>query len=91
MQKTISIELGYYGHQAELFQELFKEYSKEPNQYGTFLEFANITDRAVNMGVIAYTNAFENETHFNQVLMRKLKWFFIGEKIKSSELYKQII
>lgn len=91
MEKTISIELGYFGHQAELFQELFSEYSQIPNQYGTFLEFTNVTDRVVNMGVVAYTNAFENEYHFNQVLMRKLKWFYIGEKIKSSELYKEII
>jgi hypothetical protein len=90
MKKVNYYNLGYIGHNSEAFQELFSEYSKTPNEYGFFLEFENFT-HGINEGLSVVTNAFENESHFNEVLISKLKWFFLETKMKSSELYKQII
>ena len=90
MKNVNYYNLGYIGHNAEPFQELFSEYSKTPNEYGYFLEFQNLTE-GINEGVQVVSNCFENESHFNEVLMNKLKWFYLESKMKSSELYKQII
>ncbi len=56
MKNVNYYNLGYIGHNAEAFQELFSEYSKTPNEYGYFLEFQEV-------GVVS--NCFENESHFN--------------------------
>ena len=90
MKNVNFYNLGYIGHNAEPFQELFSEYSKTPNEYGYFVEFENFT-HGINEGVSVSTNAFQNESHFNEILVSKLKWFFLEEKMKSSELYKQLI
>lgn len=90
MKNVNFYNLGYIGHNAEPFQELFSEYSKTPNEYGYFVEFENFT-HGINEGVSVSTNAFQNESHFNEILVSKLKWFFLKEKMKSSELYKQLI
>jgi hypothetical protein len=90
MKNVNYYNLGYIGHNAEPFQQLFSEYSKTPNKYGYFLEFENFT-HGINEGVSVSTNAFQNESHFNEILMSKLKWFYLESKMKSSKLYKQII
>lgn len=69
---TIQIDLGFMGHNAEKLQELFKDYSPTPNKYGKFLRFENYTAYALNEGVFAETNCFEDEKHFNDRLMMKL-------------------
>jgi hypothetical protein len=68
---TIQIDLGFIGHNAEKLQELFKGYSPTPNKYGKFLRFENYT-YVLNEGVFAETNSFEDEKHFNDMLMIKL-------------------
>ena len=70
--KTISIDLGFIGHNADKLQELFKDYSPTPNKYGKFLKFENYTAYVVNEGVYATTNCFEDEQHFNDRFMMKL-------------------
>jgi hypothetical protein len=90
MKRVRFYNLGYIGHNAEAFQELFSEYSKLPNEYGRFLEFENVTN-GINEGLAVVTNCFESESHFNEVLMSKLKWFYLESKMKSSKLYKEII
>lgn len=90
MKNVNYYNLGYIGHNAEPFQQLFSEYSKTPNEYGYFLEFENFT-HGINEGVSVSTNAFQNESHFNEILISKLKWFYLESKMKSSKLYKEII
>jgi|688.fasta_scaffold02507_9 hypothetical protein len=81
MKKELYINLGYIGQHAEIFQELFKGYSKEPNQYGYFLLFENFTHLACNEGVMCITNCFENEEHFREILNGKLIWEFLENKL----------
>jgi hypothetical protein len=69
----IIIDLGFIGHKAEKFQALFTGYTAEPNENGYFLKFENVTD-VCNEGVHVWTNCFEDEDHFNEVLMTKLKF-----------------
>lgn len=70
-EKTITIDLGFIGHNADKLQKLFG-YSATPNEYGKFLRFENYTAYALNEGVIAVTNCFEDEQHFNDRLMMNL-------------------
>ena len=72
MRDGISIDLKFIGHKAEKLQNLFKEYSFEPNEYGAFLRFENYSMYVVNKGVTCYTNCFENDEHFYEVLHTKL-------------------
>ena len=81
MKKELYIELGYIGHHAEIFQQLFREYSKEPNQFGNFLKFENYEELVVNQGVMCHTNCFENEEHFREILNGKLIWEFLENKL----------
>jgi hypothetical protein len=67
-----TFDLGFIGHNAEKIKALFSGYSEMPNQYGKFLKFENYTEYAVNEGVTAYTNCFEDEKHFNDTLTLKL-------------------
>jgi hypothetical protein len=68
----LRINLGFIGHKAEKLQSLFSEYSSFANDYGYFLRFENYTELKVNEGVTVYTNAFESEEHFMEVLKSKL-------------------
>lgn len=69
---NLIIGLGFIGHKAEALQSLFSEYSTEPNENGYFLKFENYSELVVNKGVVALTNAFENEEHFKDRLLSKL-------------------
>ena len=66
------IDLGYIGNKANKLQKYFDGYSKEPNEYGRFLKFENYTSLVVNKGVVVFTNCFENEEHFLELLHNKL-------------------
>ena len=83
MNKELYINLGFVGHNAEIFQKLFKEYSPEPNQYGRFLRFENYSELANNLGVMCHTNCFENKDHFNDILHGKLIWNFLENSEKN--------
>jgi hypothetical protein len=66
-----SFDLGFIGHKASTFQNLFSEYTIKENEYGYFLEFVNYSELENNKGVYALTNCFENEEHFKERLMIK--------------------
>ena len=68
---TLTIELGYIGNKAGKLQELFAGYTEGPNEHGYYLRFEN-TSYIGNEGVLVYTNCFEDEAHFNEMLMTKL-------------------
>lgn len=66
------IELGFFGHKAEKLQSLFPGYTQEPNENGYFLKFENYTLCGSNEGVTLWSNCFESEEHFKEVLLGKL-------------------
>jgi hypothetical protein len=73
MKETgIIFSLGFIGHKAAKLQELFSEYSLEPNEYGKFLRFEDYSYLVYNQGVTVWTNCFENENEFNERLLLKL-------------------
>jgi len=73
---TIEINLGFIGHKAEKFQNLFSTYTTEPNEYGYFLRFENYSDLEPNKGVYVLTNCWESEEDFKEVLMNRLLFDF---------------
>lgn len=87
MRNELYINLGFVGHHAEIFQELFREYSKEPkaNKFGSFLRFENYSELVCNQGVMCHTNCFENEEHFMSIFHGKLLWKFLENSEKKHE------
>lgn len=79
-ENVLYFELGYIGFQAEKLQNLFGNYSIEPNQNGFYLKFINHNYLANNEGVYAESNCFESEEHFREILMEKLLWSYLFEK-----------
>ena len=78
--KVLEINLGFVGHNAERFQNLFGSYMAEPNENGYFLRFENYSQLECNQGVYCVTNCFESEEEFNMVLNHKLMYFFLDHK-----------
>jgi hypothetical protein len=76
--KIIYFDLGYIGNIADKLQDLFKEYSKEPNEYGFFLKFENFSELVVNVGVIVATNCFSCKKDFMKRLNDKLMQHYAG-------------
>ena len=74
--KNLSFLVGYVGHKAQAYQELFKEYTVEPNENGYFLKFENTTYIG-NKGVMVWTNCFENEEDLQEKINDKMLKFFI--------------
>ena len=88
---TIEINLGFIGHKAEKFQNLFSAYTTEPNEYGYFLKFENYSHLEPNTdenklyknqisfakkGVNVLTNCWDSEEDFKKDLMNKLLFDF---------------
>ncbi|MBY0224116.1 hypothetical protein [Sporosarcina aquimarina] len=71
MKKFLMIDLGAIGKKSEKLQELFDDYSEEPNENGWFLKFEDVTQLNLDL-VIAYTNCFESKEAFYAVLGKKL-------------------
>lgn len=84
MSNELYINLGFIGHKAESLQNLFGNYSKEPNRYGRFLKFENYSELVCNQGVMCYTNCFENEEHFKEMLNAKLLDYFLEKNLVES-------
>lgn len=71
LKKFLVIDLGSIGRKADRLQELFNDYSEEPNENGWFLKFEDVTQ--LNLGIVlAYTNCFESEEDFYVSLAKKL-------------------
>jgi hypothetical protein len=69
--KEITIDLGFIGHNAEKIQDLFERHTKEPNSNGYFLRVENYSVLCCNLGVLVYTNIY-NEVDFKESLLTKL-------------------
>lgn len=76
LPEAIWFSLGFIGHAAAELQELFGEFSPEPNDYGYFLKFENYTELVVNNGVFVQTNCFSTEEEFIERLLHKLLFNF---------------
>jgi hypothetical protein len=68
----LSLLIGYIGHKADKLQEMFGgECLRKENEFGYFLRFTDVTETG-NEGVRLWTNHFESEEHFYEVLNTKL-------------------